>query len=251
MPANEGDQKPIDDATTSQQVESVGNIPQDAQVTTGVAMPMPDDTKPAAAESRTAPNNQDPSSNIEQDPFDQLDVPIDLGNTADLFDLDSMFNDAEIIPSGGVESDLDIDFSLGGSADLTNALGDSTMGGINLSTSDNNAGTNEDLNSLLPGLENFVNAPGENNTAVPNTLGNNNTKTAAADQQQTSTAAAPENDGGQPAPDDSFVGTNFDDLFNPSDFNMGNEGNDSNEFNLDQDFGEIGNFDDVWRNDIR
>lgn len=167
---------------------------------------------------------------------------IQIPTTAELEDADfeSMFNDVE-----GAHADNDINFDLEFSNDANmgedlingSAFGDITN--TNSALLDLNAASNEDINTLLPGLENYVH-DGEDFTmldippattlpqsaALPQTTkaGNSNTADTVAD-------AAP-------------VESNFDDMFFGSGYSTmgGAEHGDIAEDGV----GDFGDFDETW-----
>ena len=166
---------------------------------------------------------------------DQL---METPTTANLGDsaFESMFNDTDN-PDG--DDMIDFDFSAGANLNqqILNETAFDNVVVNNREIPNLDTTSNEDINSLLPGLENHLNAANNMPTV---------TQAAASvpDNNANSTVAAPTSapQGFETAPTES----NFDDLFSSSefiegtgDFNMTTEGN------LD----ELGDFDDWWRSD--
>ena len=172
------------------------------------------------------------------EPSSAMHIP----TTAELQDADfeSMFNDVE-----GADADNDINFDLDFSTDANmgqDLINDNAFGDItnpNNTLIDLNAASNEDINTLLPGLENYVH-DGEDfpmldippATTLPATAmlpqatkaGNINVAEAVAD-------AAP-------------VESNFDDMFFGSgDLMMGGAGDGDMG---DDGIGDFGDFDEAW-----
>jgi len=153
------------------------------------------------------------------------------GNVKDL-DFDSMFDDTAG-DGGKDEMDFDMDFPThaGNSEALliddsfaVNAIGGKASGPI------------EDIDSLLPGLESFANATDD--------FAMVNIGTTSASAESTVTAVPTAAKSAEAPPDLLPPESNFDDMFFGSvDFPMG-EGNGGG--NGDDDFGELGDFDESW-----
>lgn len=136
-----------------------------------------------------------------------VDHPLETPTTANLreSDFETMFNDTEAI--GGADGvGFGLEFAVGAHDLINPGLDSGTMGNEDLASM--NATSNEDINTLLPGLENYVNADDDlsiiNSVAGSTMLNSNITK---AD-----TTSAPQ--ALKPAPAE----TNFDDIFSSNNF---------------------------------
>ena len=196
------------------------------------------DPLPSTDEQVDAPETTQEPSTTANDPSTAMEMP----TAAELQDADfeSMFNDVE-----GTNADNDINFDLDFSADANmgqDLINDSAFGDITATNNgliDLNAASNEDINTLLPGLENYVHDGDEfamldmppatsmaGNAGLPQatTAGNVNMGDGMAE-------AAP-------------VESNFDDMFFGSgDFTMG--GTEDGDMG-DDGIGDFGDFDEAW-----
>ena len=175
-------------------------MPQDSENSAGLAITMPSDV---TTDARGQPNNA--SKRPENTPS-APEASSDMPDAADL-DFESMFNDTDL---GGDDA---MNFEdLGFSMDATmnqDILNNSTLQDTNMSNADMTnlvSTSNEDINSLLPGLENYVNAGTDfSSIGMP----------AASTQPENSRGAPVANMGtsapnaAEPVPGD----TNFDDFF--------------------------------------
>ena len=197
--------------------------------------PPVNDTDPAPST-----NAQATTTETKQDFSNGHPTAIQIPTSAELQDFKSMFNDVE-----GADADNDINFDLDFSADANmgqdlinaNAFGNITNTSNGLI--DLNAASNEDINSLLPGLENYVHG-GEDfamldvppaTTLPASAVLPPATKTGNSDVAEAGADAAP-------------VESNFDDMFFGSgDFSMGGaeDGDMGNEG-----IGDLGDFDEAW-----
>ena len=173
--------------------------------------------------------------------------------TNDDFDFESMFEGGDIAPG---DASLDLGFDFSGDT-MNNVLNDSTIAGINLGNADASTAptTNEDINSLLPGLENFVNAPNEgvaSTASAPN--GDTGSKAADNTPAPVPTSKKPITDNtnanaGQLVTDGDAIDTSFDDLFDSADFgNIDTNQGENQEMLNENTFGDFGDFDDNWFN---
>lgn len=226
-------------------VVSLEGMPQDSQNTTGLAISMPDDieTKTPQPMNEPAPLQTLPSGTI-TDPGNTTNQADDPNKIEEEINFDALFNDTEEVPQDG-PLDFDFDFTTGEDAtqDIMNGTG---LEGVDMTSADiANAlpSTSEDLNSLLPGLESFVN----DTDVAANKAPNNNPP--PRDQTQSEqlngnggdmqATAQPSLDNG--GLDDFFSGANFD-----STDGAGNP--DSNLFG-DDSFGQMEDFSDDWWKD--
>ena len=116
------------------------------------------------------------------------------------------------------------------------------LGLSNVNTANHGADTIEDINSLLPGLESFVDAPGDNST----NNASNNDATASALDSGIANAGNGQNRL-QAAPDNSLDHSSFDDLFGSTDLNLDGQDQAANGLDLGTDFtGEFDEFNDDW-----
>lgn len=180
------------------------------------------------------PSSPDAAKKEQVLPDQLMETPTtaNLGDSA----FESMFNDTDN-PDG--DDMIDFDFSAGATLNqqILNETAFDNVVVNNREIQNLDTTSNEDINSLLPGLENHLDAANNMPTviqAAASVLNNNANSTVAAP------TSAPQ--GFETAPTES----NFDDLFSSSefiegtgDFNMTTEGN------LD----ELGDFDDWWRSD--
>ena len=139
-------------------------MPQDSENSAGLAITMPSDTI-------TTTDNQ--ANSAEKQPSDAPpahEASLDLPDASDL-DFESMFNDTELVGGDDINFE-DIGFSMDATMNH-DILNNNTLLDTNMSNADitNLASTsNEDINSLLPGLENFVNADTDfSNISMPAT----------------------------------------------------------------------------------
>lgn len=209
----------------------------------------PVETTQSPAQNITVP----PPSTIDQASTAETKLGPSLGNegsstalqiptTAELQDADfeSMFNDVE-----GADADNDINFDLDFSTDANmgqdiindNAFGDITSTGNSLI--DLNAASSEDINTLLPGLENYVH-DGEDFTMLdipPATI-----LPESAVLPQTTKAA--NSHVAEVVADAAPVESNFDDMFFGSGYSTmgGAEDGDMGEDGV----GDFGDFDETW-----
>jgi hypothetical protein len=164
------------------------------------------------------------------DPGSLMDQPIETPTTSNLRDVDfeTMFNDTEAI-GGSERLDFGVEFSAGPQG--TNFENGKVE---NEELSNLNATSNEDINTLLPGLENYVNASDDFsviNLANGPTLANNT-------GGKVSVTLAPQ--ASEPAPAEST----FDDLFSSANFM-----DDSADYGMDQsdNINDLGDFDDWFK----
>lgn len=201
-------------------------MPQDAENSMGLAITMPYDSTTEAIE---PPKNAEKKAS---GATPSAEAPID-SSAADL-DFESMFNDTDL--TGGNDTmDFGLDFSA--DANLNQAvLNDSAFENIEMSNADmSNLGTttSEDINTLLPGLESYVNAGTDfANIKIPGA----STLPETSQVALVSTADAPTQVTAQPAVADSSL----DDILGSGGFSMDGIGDD------DMGGGDFEDFDDDW-----
>ena len=242
------EQQPSDLAEASSgkmPVVSLEGMPQDSQNTTGLAISMPDDieAKTPQPKNEPPPSQTLPSGTI-TDPENTTNPVDDPSKLEEEINFDALFNDTEGVPQDG-PLDFDFDFTTG--EDATQEIMNGTaVEGVDMNSADiANAlpGTSEDLNSLLPGLESFVNdtdvaankAP--NNNPPPRDQSQSEQHSGNEGEMQANAQPSLDNSG----LDDFFSGANFD-----STEGAGNP--DSNLFG-DDSFGQMEDFSDDWWKD--
>ena len=194
-------------------------MPQDSENSAGLAITIPPDSTTSA---QSQPNN------VEKQPETAPSVPetsLDIPDAADL-DFESMFTDTDLVNGDDAMNFDDLSFSMDTNVmnqDILNntALQNTTLGDADITNLPSTS--NEDINSLLPGLENYVNADTTDfsNIGMPSTSTQpENTQGAAVAATTTGMPPASSNPA-EPAPAD----TSFDDLFG-MDFDMNAAGGD-------------------------
>lgn len=205
------------------------DMPQDAENTMGLAIIIAQDSIAEAIEQPKSPEKKNSGATP------AAEAPPD--STAVDLDFESMFNDTDLT-GGGDEIDFGLDFASDGNLNQA-VLNDSTFEGIEMSNPDMSslgATTSEDINTLLPGLENYVNAGTDfSNINVPiaSTLPEN------LQVAPIGTAAAPTQTSTQPVIADSSL----DDIFGSGDFSMDGIGDDGM-----GGVGDLEDFDEDWFN---
>lgn len=219
-PNKEGDNKNI----TSDQ-----GMPQDAENSMGLAITMPADSKTEVAEPTKSPEKRFSGSTP------VAEVPLD-SSAADL-DFESMFNDTDL--TGGDDAmNFGLDFASDGNQNQ-DVLNDSTFANIEIGNADmSNLGatTSEDINTLLPGLESYVNAGADfSNINIPVA----STLPETSQVPPVGTVGAPAQVSIPPVVADSSL----DDLFGSGDFSMDGTGDDGLGTGT---FGDLEDFDEDW-----
>ncbi|KAL9611098.1 MAG: hypothetical protein Q9167_004231 [Letrouitia subvulpina] len=202
----------------------------DTLASTGTTNPHPPD-KSTTTPTTTAFADAQFESMFNEDPItgnDAADLDFDLGFPSTNDDRSMLSGDAAELLSGSALQDMGVG-------------GDTTTKALNIGAP--NSSNNEDINTLLPGLENYVNAANDFSlisngattdplltTAATTTTANN----AEQQQQQNTTTSDIE----QPA-----IESNFDDLFG---FGSYMDGNDDDELGGLGGMGEVPAFDDEW-----
>ena len=165
----------------------------------------------------------------------EAEAPLD-SSAADL-DFESMFNDTDLT-GGDNTMNFGLDFPSDGNLNQ-DVLNDSAFENIEMSNADiSNLGatTSEDINTLLPGLENYVNAGTDfSNINIPilPTLPETSQGTNAGNVSATA------QDSTQPAATES----SFDDIFGSGDYSMGGTGDDGLGAGT---LGDFEDFDEDW-----
>ncbi|KAL9633339.1 MAG: hypothetical protein Q9164_004759 [Protoblastenia rupestris] len=228
----------LDDEQT---VSALDYMPQDSQNTTGLAISIPQDASMSDLGALAHTNNgaigaSQPDFGIPIEPNGPSGAAVN-----DDFDFDSMFNDAElVVPDGSLNFELDFSTN---ETEAQNLLPNNPMEGItmsNVNIASTNPTTSEDLNSLLPGLENYVNATNEtttnnataNTVEIPNVNQNAMVDTSGAITQVTTAPA--------------LADSSLDDFFNPADFNTTNANGSTEDLIGDGNFEGFEDFDDDW-----
>ena len=210
-------------------ITSHQGIPQDAENSMGLAITLPADSTTEAADPPKSPEKKSSGATP------AAEVPLD-SSTADL-DFESMFNDTDL--TGGDDAmNFGLDFSSHGNLNQ-DVLNDSAFADIEMSNPDmSNLGAtrSEDINTLLPGLENYVNAGTDfSNINIP----------VASSLPETSqggsvgTVSAPAQGSAPPVIADSSL----DDLFVSGDFSI--DGTEDDGMGTGT-FGDLEDFDEDW-----
>ena len=204
-------------------------MPQDAEDSMGLAITMPQDSIAEATEPPKSPEKKNSGTTP------AAEAPPDAGAT-DL-DFESMFNDTDLT-GGGDTIDFGIDFASDGNLNQA-VLNDNTFENMEISNVDMSslgATRSEDINTLLPGLENYVNAGADfSNVNVPVA----STLPETSQVAPVGTSAAPAQASTQPAVADSSL----DDIFGSGDFSMDGIGDDGMGGGT---FGDLEDFDEDW-----
>ncbi len=204
-------------------------MPQETANSTGLAITIPAESTTEAVELSKSPNKKFGGSTP------AAEVPLD-SSAADL-DFESMFNDTDL--TGGDDAmDFGLDFSSVGNLNqgVLNDSGYATVEMSNTDISNLGATTSEDINTLLPGLENFVNADTDfSNINIPVT----------STMPETSQAALPGNVSApaQVAAPPLAADSNLDDIFGSTVFSIDGTGDDG--MGADN-FGNLEDFDEDW-----
>ena len=163
------------------------------------------------------------------------EAPLDSGAT-DL-DFESMFNDTDLT-GGDNTMNFGLDFPSDGNLNQ-DVLNESAFENIEMSNADiSNLGatTSEDINTLLPGLENYVNAGTDfSNINIPILP----TLPEASQGTNAGNVGATAQDSAQPAAAES----SFDDIFGSGDYSMGGTGDDGLGAGT---LGDFEDFDEDW-----
>ena len=197
-------------------------MPQDSSNSAGLAITMPSD--PASA-------GQDQSQNENQQPADELnasDAMMDTSDPANVEFFESMFND-ELASADDTLNFGDFAFSMDTTNNTNHPLNnsDNTLQTSSLPNVDLNnitSTSNEDINSLLPGLENYVTGSDFSNINMPATSSTQPDTNAQGTTTNTTTTLPTT----APAPDATTTADNstLDDSFFDFNFDMTNNGGD-------------------------
>ena len=210
-------------------ITSDPGMPQDAENSMGLAITMPQDSIAEAAKPPKSPEKRNSGATP------AAEAPLD-SNTTDL-DFESMFNDT-VLTGGDDTMNFGLDFS--SEANLNHdVLNDSAFDNIEMSHADMSslgATSSEDINTLLPGLENYVNAGTDfSNINIPVT----STLPETSQVAPVGTSGAPAPTSAQPVIADS----SFDDIFASGDFSMDGTGDDGMGGGS---FDDLEDFDEEW-----
>ena len=187
------------DAITNEQ-----GMPQDSENSVGLAITIPSDDIPEPSEQPKTPEHPAEANTVPE-------APIEISDAIDL-DFESMFNDTD---PKAIDDALNFDFDFStDSAMAEDILMDSGFNDSNINntnTANIPATSNEDIDSLLPGVENYLNAETDfSNITMPTTTTLPNTSQPAA----ASATQAPLQESTEPV----MAETSFDDNF----FGLGN-----------------------------
>ena len=201
-------------------------MPQDSSNSAGLAITIPSDP---------SSKDLDHSKPDDQQPSDELNAPDTMMDTSDQVNVEffeSMFND-ELASADDTLNFGDFAFSMDTNPtnqplNNDNTLQNSSLPNVDLNTM--TSSSNEDINSLLPGLENYVTGPDFSNLNLPATSttqsdsnGQGTITNTTANVASTAPAAAP-----APPPDATTTADNsmLDDSLFDFDFDMNNNGGD-------------------------
>ena len=179
-------------------------MPQDSENSIGLAITLPPDDSAKGLEQPKSPGKV-------AEVAAPIDTSLDMQDGVDI-DFESMFNDTD---PKAIDNALNFDFGLPSEPAVPQGLlNDNSFNDINLNTTDMAnlpASTNEDIDSLLPGVENYFNSETDfSNINIPLA-----TRLPEGTQPtKTSNIAAP----AQNAPEVTMADTSFDDNF----FGLGN-----------------------------
>ena len=184
---------------------------------------------PLSIEAPGTPSQADATKDMTKQTIDDLNISGDIvANGLDTSgftninsdtDFDSMFADTATLPNDSVNFDLDFSTDQNATQGL---LSGNTFGSLGPSSDDFgnvNPASNEDINSLLPGLESYVNEDGENEgddfTMIDIPMGNAGPDASKiATSKSDITATATENTS---MTDTAPLDTNMDDMFDIGD----------------------------------
>ena len=219
------DTKPADNEPIEKQPEA----PALNGVETSLAKTPPDPSQDLA-KTETSPIKINPEQAPEKlspppapaPPAHESAIPDPQPNPEEAAPFESMFNDLE--PASNTEG---LDFDLGFSTSASDLLNDSVFENIDMSNNEESASLNatsaEDINTLLPGLENYVNDGGDF-SMIDLPMGNTMGDTAATVPMSgiTEQVAASGGDNGDAGVGQSSeiapMESNFDDLFGSGDW---------------------------------
>ena len=210
-------------------ITSDQGMPEGAEASMGLAITMPADSATETAEPPKSPEKKSSGATP------AAEVPVDSG-TADL-DFESMFNDTDL--TGGDDAmNFGLDFSSDGNLNQ-DVLTDGAFANMEMSNADMpnlGATTSEDINTLLPGLENYVNAGTDFsniNISVAPSLPDTSQGASVGTINAPAQVSAPPVD----------ANSNLDDLFGSGDFSMDGTGDDGMGAGT---FGDLEDFDEEW-----
>ena len=222
IPIDEQDDSDRAKTNEDKVIDTGRGMPQDSEHSAGLAITMsPDPTSTSQEQSK---NNEQQSA----DGTNAAEVMMDTSDAANVDFFESMFNDDDLVNADDTMSFGEFNFSIENTASQAHP-NDSTLQNTTINNIDTNNVTstsNEDINSLLPGLENYVTGSDFSTVGMP--------VTSTQPESAQSTKVAPS---GAPAAD---VHTNFDDDFFGLNFDMNDTGGDDMG---DGGFGDLDNFD--------
>ncbi|KAL8945961.1 MAG: hypothetical protein Q9222_007576 [Ikaeria aurantiellina] len=219
-------------------------LPQNPEEPKGLAISL-DPTQPTVA--ATAGGN---TENTDMPSPDTSSQNKESGNLQDA-DFESMFNDTSLPDTAG---EMDFNFSLPNDANgvATDLLNESAFQDISMENSqileNPNSTANEDITTLLPGLENYVNGPNDfssmPNLSDPNFLNNSNNTIAAGPHTQDPMKTTVETTTVEPSTEPPLapIESSFEDMFGIDSYMNGTDDDELGTGNM----GEVGEFDDNW-----
>jgi len=212
------------EAASQVAVSANQGMPQDSADYVGLVITMPLEVNPKPQKQSKDPENKltEPAAAVTAAATaTATDVPLDMSEAVDI-DFESMFNDTDI---ASADDALNFDFGLSTDPAMSQAiLDDSNFDNINTSNAHNadltnvSLNANEDIEGVLPGLENYLNAETDfSNISIPTAaaLPQSSQGPALSTQQIPPTTRAPAQNPGDPP----TAETSFDNFF--GNFDMG------------------------------
>ena len=211
---NEGDLTATDDANQETLITDQ-QMPQDSENSMGLAITIPSDDVIKDLEQPKTPEK--PSNSVPPN-----DAAIEMPETVDL-DFESMFNDTD---PKAIDDTLNFDFGLSTDPPMTQDIpNDNSFNDINMDNIDMTnipATTNEDIDSLLPGVENYLDTDIDfSNISIPPATAI--PETSQSTVLDTTVVSAPPTATTEPAAADTSFEDNF---FGLGSFEMGETGGD-------------------------
>lgn len=260
LPRSSGQEPPSQDPNTSNDIIKTGHfsipqqLPQDPEQPKGLAISLGGDP------STSAPNAPDPEPETTDPAPNESNQEASAPASLQDADFDSMFNDADL-PTTTDEIDFDLAFPTDETAAPTDLLNESAFQNISMPGSEqnpNNITANEDITTLLPGLENYVNGGGNDfavassipdisslSSGMPNNTNSSTAKMGTGMGEGINSDQIPSSSSEQPG--NAPIESSFEDMFGLDSY-MNGTGDDDDEMMGGS--GEVGEFDEDWFNGI-
>ncbi|KAL8788928.1 MAG: hypothetical protein Q9213_001451 [Squamulea squamosa] len=252
MPSTVVDSEPspvmVDVTSDTVKVEPFGipqSLPRDPNEPRGLAISL-----------EQAPPTSAPTTSTKMDPG-TIEAPEDLPIQTDAIppnlsnaDFESMFEDSEL-PGANDEIDFDLAFPSDNANDPaglvdTSAFGNLPMGNVDTLGDASIEATDEDLTTLLPGLENYVNDSSDfqlHEIPGAKSLGSNNDNSLKSDNNPLATSKVDGVAQELPSFNPPMIESSFEDMFGLDSY-MNGTGDD--ELGGTGNMGEVGDFDEDW-----